>query len=116
MTKSNLGRKGFIWFTYPELQSTKGSQSRDSHQAGTQERSDLAEATEEHCLLAFSVWLLKALRVTSPELGPKTWALPCQSLFKKVPCRPDYSPILQSHFSQRRLHPLLLMLAFVKLL
>lgn len=114
MTKSTLGRKGFIWFTDPELQSTKGCQSRDSHQAG--ERSDLTGATEEHCLLAFSVWLLKALRVTSPELGPKTWALPCQSLFKKVPCRPDYSPILWSHFSQRRFHPLLLMLAFVKLL
>ena len=34
MTKSNLGRKEFIWLMYPESQSLEGSQGSSSNRAG----------------------------------------------------------------------------------
>jgi hypothetical protein len=36
MTKSYLGRKGFIWLVHPESQPTEGSQDRNSNSTGTQ--------------------------------------------------------------------------------
>lgn len=35
MTKSNSGKKGFVWLTYPNLQSVEGSQGRNSNWAVT---------------------------------------------------------------------------------
>jgi hypothetical protein len=49
MIKSDLGRKGFIWFTYPESQSAVESQGRNSN--GTEVEAD-AGAMEGCCLLS----------------------------------------------------------------
>jgi len=55
MTKSNLGRKGFIWLTDPESQSIELKPGRNLEAAAD------AEAMEECCLLACPHGLLSLL-------------------------------------------------------
>lgn len=38
MTKSNVGKKGFIWLARPESESTEGKQGRSSDRAGADAR------------------------------------------------------------------------------
>ena len=67
MIKNNLGRKGFISAHSSISQSiTKGSQK--STRAGTQSQDAGAEAMEECCLLACSLWLSQL--TTIPGVAP----------------------------------------------
>jgi hypothetical protein len=51
ITKSSLGRKGIIWFTYPRSKSIEGNQ-RGDLEAETE-----AKLMEGYCFLACSSWL-----------------------------------------------------------
>jgi hypothetical protein len=94
MTKSNLGRKEFIWLTHPchspSLKETKEGRNQERNpEEGTE-----AETMEDGCLLACFHGLLSLLlppRTGCPEEWkvlkkfPLCWALQHQSLIKKMP-------------------------------
>jgi hypothetical protein len=51
MTKSKLGRRGFIWFTLPQHFSTLKEIRKSLEQGRNLEAGVYAEDTEEYCLL-----------------------------------------------------------------
>lgn len=60
-----------------------------------------AEGLEGCCLMACSARLLVEPRTMSPRVSAPTvgWALPHQSLIKKMPYRLAYSPVIRGVFS-----------------
>jgi len=100
VVKSKLGRKGFIWFI---LQCCNSSlkEVRTGTQAG-QEPGDRSRCRGHGgvlltgwLLMAWSGFTLTEPRTTSPGVAPPTmgWALPQQSLMKKMPYRLTYSTV-----------------------
>jgi hypothetical protein len=103
LTKSNLGRKGFIWLTYPEPCSTEGSQSKNSSQAGPGGRSwcrGHGDVLLNGLLLSLLSLLSYRTQDHQPGNGPTQNGLtpPPMSLINKTSYRPTYSQILWSHF------------------
>ena len=102
--QSNLGTKGFIWFTYPESQSSEGSQDRR-----TQERQNLRTGIKVETNRSAAYWLashgfLSMLCCRIQESSTMWWhsmmsqAFSHQSLIRKIPYRLSYSWILWRHF------------------
>jgi hypothetical protein len=80
MTKSNLGRAGFIWIICPESQCTEGNSVRNLE----------AEVLFTGLLLtAYSACFLATPRTTRTDGAPPTmgWVLSYQSLIKKMSYR-----------------------------
>ena len=88
--------EGFIWLTLPHG-SLSLKEVRMGNQTGLEPRgrNHIVKAMEGCCLLACSACFLLEPRTTSPVVAPLTmcWALPHQSLIKKMPCRLVCSPI-----------------------
>jgi hypothetical protein len=73
--ENNLGRDGFIWFTFPSLFITEGSQDRNSNKNGTwgQELSQRSCRAAEYWLTLYSSALFLIVpRTTSPGIATTT--------------------------------------------
>ena len=100
-TKATCGGKGFFSSYFHITVHHRRKSEQKLQQSRNLEAGADAEATEECCLLACSpmacstCFIIK-LGTTSPGVAPPTmgWALPHQSLIKKMPHRLAYSPIL----------------------
>ena len=77
MIKSNLGRKGLIWFTHLELHSIERSQVRSSNQLASWRKEMMQRpwrsAAYSIFLMSCSAWFLIEPRTTSPVHHPQ-WA------------------------------------------
>jgi hypothetical protein len=100
-----LGRKVFIWCTLHHYCSSLKKSGQELKQGWSPESRADAEAMEECCLLACSLWLAQLASLynpgpPSPGLAPPTasWTFPHQSLIKEMPYSLSYSPILLKYF------------------
>lgn len=104
LTKVILGKRGFIWFSYPDH-----SPPLREVRAGTKARAEVG-AMEEHCLLAWFPWLVQPTFLKDPRtiypgmtlLGPLTH----QSFIKKIPLQTSAQASLMEALAQLKVFPL----------
>ena len=71
MTKSDLERKGFIWLTYLESQSTEDSQRQELRQGKDLNTGAESEAREGYCFLTGSPCLFSLLSYRTKDCQPR---------------------------------------------
>lgn len=103
-SKNNLGRNGFMWFTYP------GSQSMKEARTGLRQEPRVKRPKRSHGgallirllpMVCPACFLTRSRTICSGMVPPTVgWSLLHPSLIKNIPYRPAYSPILWRHFFQ----------------
>jgi hypothetical protein len=100
VTKNKSERKGFIHLTHPQC-SPSLKEVRTGTQTGQEPRGRTGAEDYEGASLTELLSLLSYRTKDHPGMTPPTmyWALPLQSLIKRITYRSTYSPILRRHFS-----------------
>jgi hypothetical protein len=105
MTQKQVGEKR-VHLAYTSISQSiiEGNQDRNSHGAGTWKQKPIQRPWRRMLTgllpIAWSACFLIEPRTTSPGMAPPTmgWALPHQSVIKKMPSSLAYNPILWRHF------------------